>query len=277
LQVPEAFLPLLNSIKGAYQRACGSALLGVYVRGSLPKGTFLPGVSDVDTFALVLVEDEGGSSSSSKQQRHARYAPVKEQQLSRLRGEIQDLLVTTEQHFRRLDYTKLEIRLLPLPMSHPAAQTLLAATAELPASAPIPDDVGLTPSMVRELPAAFTLATQSVALWGWELPQQLPRAAAVPATLDLLPGLVDDVAMALDAAAAAEAAGDMAKQGEFACISRLSLQHFVAWVLAVPPKTVHARAVRYVLSWVGTQSLTAAHLACAYAVYLTSMHARLHT
>ena len=39
----------------------GGDLVGVYLRGSLPRGLFIPGVSDVDTFALVIV-DGGGSS-----------------------------------------------------------------------------------------------------------------------------------------------------------------------------------------------------------------------
>lgn len=45
---------MLRGITAAYQQACGPDLVGVYLRGSLPKGFFIPHISDVDTFALVL-------------------------------------------------------------------------------------------------------------------------------------------------------------------------------------------------------------------------------
>lgn len=54
MQVPEQWCDLLKGISAAYKEACGPNLVGVYLRGSLPKGFFIPNVSDVDTFALVL-------------------------------------------------------------------------------------------------------------------------------------------------------------------------------------------------------------------------------
>ncbi len=57
-QVGMEWQPLLRSIIDAYQAVYGKELLGVYLRGSLPQGLFLQGVSDVDTYALVL---EGNS------------------------------------------------------------------------------------------------------------------------------------------------------------------------------------------------------------------------
>lgn len=78
LQIPAAWHSLLDAVTAAYQQACGLSLVGVYLRGSLPRGCFIPHVSDVDTFALVLApatatgssrsssssdEDGGGSSS----------------------------------------------------------------------------------------------------------------------------------------------------------------------------------------------------------------------
>jgi hypothetical protein len=53
-QIPVSFRPLLDSIVAAYNAACGSRLVGVYLRGSIPRGLFLPGISDVDTFAVVV-------------------------------------------------------------------------------------------------------------------------------------------------------------------------------------------------------------------------------
>jgi uncharacterized protein len=45
--------PIVDDIVQAYVEHCGEYLHSVYVRGSVAKGTALPGVSDVDTFAYV--------------------------------------------------------------------------------------------------------------------------------------------------------------------------------------------------------------------------------
>jgi hypothetical protein len=56
--VPAAFADLLAALTAAYIDVCGgsgsSRLVGVYLRGSLPQGLFLRGISDVDTYALLL-------------------------------------------------------------------------------------------------------------------------------------------------------------------------------------------------------------------------------
>jgi hypothetical protein len=52
--------PLLRASVAAYRAALGDdRLVGVFLRGSLPRGLFLPGVSDVDAFALALAPDGG--------------------------------------------------------------------------------------------------------------------------------------------------------------------------------------------------------------------------
>lgn len=63
LQVGSQWQELLCSIVAAYQEATsrfpGLRLIGVYLRGSLPRGLFMHGVSDVDSFALVTYAGDG--------------------------------------------------------------------------------------------------------------------------------------------------------------------------------------------------------------------------
>jgi hypothetical protein len=62
--VPERWAPLLAAAADAYRAAAsasGLVLVGVYLRGSLPRGLFIDHVSDVDTFALALTPRSAGA------------------------------------------------------------------------------------------------------------------------------------------------------------------------------------------------------------------------
>lgn len=52
-QVPEAWRPLALALRDLYLDHCGHNLHSVYLRGSVPRGLAIPGVSDLDSFALV--------------------------------------------------------------------------------------------------------------------------------------------------------------------------------------------------------------------------------
>jgi hypothetical protein len=64
-QVPAAWSSFLAGIATAFEQVCGPQLVGVYLRGSLPQGHFITGVSDLDIFALVLDQAPSTASSSS--------------------------------------------------------------------------------------------------------------------------------------------------------------------------------------------------------------------
>lgn len=49
---------VVEEIKSAYLRHLGSTLHSIYLRGSVPRGQAIPGISDVDTFAVVLGDRE---------------------------------------------------------------------------------------------------------------------------------------------------------------------------------------------------------------------------
>jgi hypothetical protein len=65
IQADASWQPLLRAVAAAYRSVLGSDLVGVYLRGSLPRGLFIPGVSDLDTFCLVLSNASSSSSSST--------------------------------------------------------------------------------------------------------------------------------------------------------------------------------------------------------------------
>lgn len=93
--VPGDFQQLLDSVVAAYQAACGPRLAGVYLRGSLPRGLFLPGISDVDTFAVVLPTATADGSSSST-----------DSSLQDLQQAVQRLSTPAVQAHQHLGYTK---------------------------------------------------------------------------------------------------------------------------------------------------------------------------
>lgn len=135
LAVPPS-LPVLADVVVAYRELLGPSLLGVYLRGSAARGAFIPGVSDIDTFALY---DESMCPCSRS-----------------------DLEVHLEARLESVSHsgpwTKLETVLRPV--SGPMA-TLLRSRRQLPA----------------DVPDSFRLATQSVTLWGLDLPVLLPPEA----------------------------------------------------------------------------------------------------
>jgi uncharacterized protein len=44
---------VINRVIELYKSACGDDLSAVYIRGSVPRGNFIAGISDIDTFAVV--------------------------------------------------------------------------------------------------------------------------------------------------------------------------------------------------------------------------------
>lgn len=58
-KVQEEWKPALDEIVEAYKKQYGDKLTSVYVRGSVPKGTAIKGISDIDSLAYVsLSQDE---------------------------------------------------------------------------------------------------------------------------------------------------------------------------------------------------------------------------
>jgi hypothetical protein len=65
LQVPSHVLPLLQGIVATSAAQHGDSLVGVYLRGSLPQGHYIDGMSDVDTFCIVLSDPRTAAPHSS--------------------------------------------------------------------------------------------------------------------------------------------------------------------------------------------------------------------
>ena len=59
--VPPQLLLLLDAAVAACQQHLGARLAGVYLRGSLVQGGFLPGISDADFVALYVEKQQGDS------------------------------------------------------------------------------------------------------------------------------------------------------------------------------------------------------------------------
>lgn len=85
----------------------------------------------------------------------------------------------------------------------------------------------LRPAVAHSLPAGFELASQSVALWGLDLPAHMPDTAALPA-LALLPALADDLAAAR---AAAEGDAPLDAQSEQGARGSLLARAPLPWML----------------------------------------------
>lgn len=103
--VPGDFQQLLDSVVTAYQAACGPRLAGVYLRGSLPRGLFLPGISDVDTFAVVLPTTTADGSSSSNGDTNGSSSST-DSSLQDLQQAVQRLSTPAVQAHQHLGYTK---------------------------------------------------------------------------------------------------------------------------------------------------------------------------
>lgn len=112
--VPGSFQQLLDNIVAAYQAACGPRLAGVYLRGSLPRGLFLPGISDVDTFAVVLPTTTASGmhiNSSSNGATNGRSSST-DSSLHDLQQAVQRLSTPVVQDHQHLGYTKVGRRLV---------------------------------------------------------------------------------------------------------------------------------------------------------------------
>jgi hypothetical protein len=54
--VPDAWWPLVHGVIAVYREHCGDTLHSVYLRGSVPRGLAIPGVSDLDTLAVLKID-----------------------------------------------------------------------------------------------------------------------------------------------------------------------------------------------------------------------------
>ncbi|KAF8066381.1 hif1an [Scenedesmus sp. PABB004] len=227
-QVPPELRPLLDRMAAAYAAALGPRrLVGVYLRGSLPLGRFLRGVSDADTVAVALPPGPGDARD------RAALAAAAGGAAAALRAEA-----------LALGLTKLEATVLQAAPGSAAAAALAAhAAAASVAPAPAPGGAALPPlgvALLPGVPCAFMLKTQAVTLRGIDLPSLLPPAAALPPGPMLLPALAEDLDAARRAADEAAAAGDADRQVSAAC---WSLKRLVrgAFELAQPSARVWTR------------------------------------
>ncbi|PSC69036.1 band 7 [Micractinium conductrix] len=190
---PAVLQPLLQGAVAACQQCFGSTrLVGVYLRGSLAQaGCFVPGLSDADFVALHL---PAGSAEEAAAEAAALAAAA-----ARLQASFPQC-------------AKVDIQAVALPPGSPLhtwaqrwQRRHAAAAGEDSSSSGSSCSSGgscssLPPSALAGQEAlAFQLKTQAVCLAGWDLPAALPDVAALP-PLDLLPRLVSDVQVALQAA-----------------------------------------------------------------------------
>lgn len=142
-QIDARWLGLLQRIVSAYEHACtaeggaaspgapGPQLLGVYLRGSLPKGTAVAGLSDIDTFALCI--DTALPQQAKQQQPGAQVSAPQSKAQARplaaaeagLKAEMARLLKEDAQ--AAAFFTKVEAKLLRVAPGSEAAAALLAA------------------------------------------------------------------------------------------------------------------------------------------------------
>ncbi len=57
-KVQEKWRPVLDDVVAVYKKHFGDKLINVYVRGSVPKGQAVDGISDLDSFAYVDLKDD---------------------------------------------------------------------------------------------------------------------------------------------------------------------------------------------------------------------------
>ena len=180
--------PVLDAAVATAQAALGCRLLGVYLRGSLPRGLAVEGVSDVDLVVFAMDDDPprqrtaaaeqnhaalsspAASSSSSSSTAAAAAAPSLDDAERTIRA-FQDVAAT------RFPFcSKVEMRVV---LVAPHSTLGVALHEHLLYSC---DRLGdWLPSVLPvHLPHAFLLATQAVTLWGVDVPRLLPPAAAKP-------------------------------------------------------------------------------------------------
>lgn len=195
-KVDKRLVPLVSAAASAVtaavslcRQAPSSALLSCYLRGSLPRGLFIEGVSDVDLIALVASDDLEDA------QRIERAA-------ARRLDDGDAASAATATSDARALVTKIEVRVHCLPLEGAAALQKVIELRE-----PIP------PSLVRRLmprSLAFELATSAVgvpcqggAADLLDLPSLLPDVTRLPPAPWLLPTIAADVRRAVDAARSA--------------------------------------------------------------------------
>jgi hypothetical protein len=228
------FAPLLDAlVAAAREAAAGSAatageaapppignhqdpLLGVYLRGSVPRGLFLEGVSDVDAVALVVADDAFAAAAA---------AAVAERANDALSSDAAAAAAVAE-----LRPTKVELRVQCVP-AREAAMLHEAAAAEEGASSP---PTSLPPSLVRRAlgpTLAFELATSAVTLAAatssLDLPTLLPDVARLPPAPWLLPTAAADVERAVRAVEGVGAGAESSSAAAAAAAARWALKRCV--------------------------------------------------
>jgi len=197
----------------------GAELLGVYLRGSLPQGTAVAGLSDADFIGVVaLCGGEGGEGRSEE----ARGGEEEGGGGPALRAHLRASAAALGASPAAAGLTKVELRAVALPAGGGGVAAALRALRraegaagrlihwraadggawEPPAGPPAAaaGRAALPARWAADLPAAFELRALSVCVHGLDLPALLPDSCATPA-YQLLPSLQEGVAGALEAAA----------------------------------------------------------------------------
>jgi hypothetical protein len=201
--------PVLDAALHTTHVALGGRLLGVYLRGSLPRGLGIEGVSDVDLIVFALDDEEAEAEEAEEAAAPwgvdavlAELAASSSAPLPPL-GRAEEAIRTFQEGAaaRFACCTKVEMRVVLVP---PRSALGRALYEHLLYSCDRLDDC-LPPVLPAHVPHAFLLATQAVTLWGVDVPRLLPAAAAVPPPPPL-------AAVQREVAAAREyAAGDVSR------------------------------------------------------------------
>lgn len=68
VQVADHWQPVLHEVVRLYKQTCGTQLIGVYLRGSVPQARAVPGLSDLDCLALAFTAEHDALSEAECQE-----------------------------------------------------------------------------------------------------------------------------------------------------------------------------------------------------------------
>jgi hypothetical protein len=179
--------PVLDAAVSTAHTALGRRLLGVYLRGSLPRGLAVEGVSDVDLVVFAMDDHPPRPRTTAADRTAALFSPATASSSSSFSSSAAALpsLDDAERTIHAFQdaaatrfpfCSKVEMRVV---LVAPHSTLGVALQEHLLYSC---DRLGdwLPPVLPVDLPHAFLLATQAVTLWGVDVPRLLPPAAAKP-------------------------------------------------------------------------------------------------
>eukprot|EP00239_Pterosperma_sp_CCMP1384_P011295 CAMPEP_0197863404 /NCGR_PEP_ID=MMETSP1438-20131217/40836_1 /TAXON_ID=1461541 /ORGANISM="Pterosperma sp., Strain CCMP1384" /LENGTH=729 /DNA_ID=CAMNT_0043481283 /DNA_START=377 /DNA_END=2562 /DNA_ORIENTATION=- len=164
-KIPSTWKPPLKASLTTYKQTLGPRLIGVYLRGSLPRGIPLEGVSDIDTIAYAFDDDPTKPLTSIFNQ-----PPC----LDEARKTIEHFQSSVVEQFPFCKKIEMKVVLIS-PTS-----SLGVCLREHMKYAEEQDPEALPPVLPSTIPEAFVLSSQSITLTGLDIPLLLPRAAAAP-------------------------------------------------------------------------------------------------